>query len=123
MTSAAPPITPPMGWNNWDSYGLTIGEAEYRANAEVLASLKKHGWTYAVIDMGWYMANPNGADRVQRDFAIDGNGRVVPTPARFPSAASRVQAAGRLDPQPGAEVRISHHARHSARRSREKFAH
>jgi hypothetical protein len=34
---------PPMGWNNWDSYGLTIGEADYRANAKVLASLKKHG--------------------------------------------------------------------------------
>lgn len=79
--------TPPMGWNNWDSYGLTIGEADYRANAEVLASLKQHGWTYAVIDMGWYMANPFGTTRVARNFAIDANGRVVPTPARFPSAA------------------------------------
>ena len=80
--------TPPMGWNNWDSYGLTIGEADYRANAKVLASLRKHGWSYAVIDMGWYMANPFGADRVQRDFAIDANGRVVPTAARYPSASS-----------------------------------
>ena len=81
-------FTPPMGWNNWDSYGLTIGEADYRANAKVLASLKRHGWTYAVIDMGWYMANPNGTTRAARDFAIDANGRVVPTPARFPSAAN-----------------------------------
>ncbi len=80
--------TPPMGWNNWDSYGLTIGEADYRANAKVLASLKQHGWSYAVIDMGWYMANPFGTTRIARDFVIDANGRVVPTPARFPSAAN-----------------------------------
>jgi hypothetical protein len=30
VTDPAP--TPPMGWNSWDSYGLTITEAEYRAN-------------------------------------------------------------------------------------------
>ncbi len=58
--------TPPMGWNSWDSYGLTIGEADYRANAKVLSSLKKYGWQYAVVDMGWYMADPNGKDRAKR---------------------------------------------------------
>jgi alpha-galactosidase len=31
---------PPMGWNSWDSYGFTISEADYRANANVLSSLK-----------------------------------------------------------------------------------
>ena len=78
--------TPPMGWNSWDSYGLTIDEAQYRANARALASLKKYGWSYAVIDMGWYMANPAGDTRVTRDFQIDGNGLLVPSLNRFPSA-------------------------------------
>ena len=79
--------TPPMGWNSWDSYGFTLGEADYRANAEVLASLKQYGWEYAVIDMGWYMADPSGKNRVARDFQIDSNGRIVPAVGRFPSAA------------------------------------
>jgi alpha-galactosidase len=50
--------TPPMGWNSWDSYGFTIDEAAFRANALELAKLKADGWTYAVIDEGWYMGNP-----------------------------------------------------------------
>jgi alpha-galactosidase len=79
--------TPPMGWNSWDSYGLTIGEADFRANAKVLSSLKKYDWQYAVVDMGWYMADPNGKDRAARDFQIDSNGRLIPALDRFPSAA------------------------------------
>jgi hypothetical protein len=79
--------TPPMGWNSWDSHGLTISEAQYRGNAKVLASLKSYGWTYAVVDMGWYMVNPSGKDRIARDFQIDANGLLVPTTVRFPSAA------------------------------------
>jgi hypothetical protein len=81
--------TPPMGWNSWDSYGFTISEADYRANANVLSSLKKHGWQYAVIDMGWYMDNPDGKDRQARDFQLDAHGRLVPTLARYPSARGR----------------------------------
>ena len=50
--------TPPMGWNSWDSYGLTIDEDQFKANATVLAGFEQYGWKYAVIDEGWYMANP-----------------------------------------------------------------
>ena len=80
-------VKPPMGWNSWDAYGLTIDEAQYRANANALAALKQYGWSYAIIDMGWYMANPSGDTRAARDFQIDGNGLLVPTLNRFPSAA------------------------------------
>ena len=52
--------TPPMGWNSWDAYGLTIDEAGFRANAAVLAGIADVGWRYAVIDEGWYMGNPAG---------------------------------------------------------------
>lgn len=79
---------PPMGWNSWDSYGLTITEPEFRANVAVLAAkLKPFGWNYAVIDEGWFLENPQ--DRPTPDklrYALDGNGRYVPVKARFPSA-------------------------------------
>lgn len=80
--------TPPMGWNSWDAYGFTIDEADFRANVEVLASMRDAGWTYAVIDEGWYMANPVGANLAERDYLLDANGRLIPVAARFPSAAN-----------------------------------
>ena len=40
-----PAPTPPMGWNSWDSYGLTITEVQFQDNVGVLAqTLKPHGW-------------------------------------------------------------------------------
>ncbi len=62
-----------MGWNSWDSYGLTITEPQFRANVDVLKhKLLPFGWNYAVIDEGWFFANPN--DRPTPDklhYAID----------------------------------------------------
>jgi len=85
--------TPPMGWNSWDAYGLTITEDQFRANAKVLAEkLKPFGWEYAVIDEGWFLKNP--LDRPKPEllqYEIDGYGRYVPVPARF---ASSVNATG-----------------------------
>ncbi|WP_346949209.1 glycoside hydrolase family 27 protein [Dyella sp.] len=78
---------PPMGWNSWDSYGLTIDEADFKANASVLAGLRAHGWTYAVIDQGWYMRRPFGNTLQNRDYALDAHGLLVPALNRFPSAA------------------------------------
>jgi alpha-galactosidase len=81
-----------MGWNSWDSYGLTIGEAQFRDNVRVQAAeLKLFGWTYSVIDEGWFLRNPQ--DRPHPEllrYELDAYGRYVPVPARFPSA---------LDPQ------------------------
>jgi hypothetical protein len=83
-------LTPPMGWNSWDAYGLTITEEQFRANVKVEANeLKSFGWQYAVIDEGWFFFNPE--DRPKPDtlhYAIDEWGRYVPVPARFPSAGS-----------------------------------
>ena len=79
--------TPPMGWNSWDAYGLTVNEADFKANATELAKLRPYGWTYAVIDQGWYMRNPLGDKLQSRDFVLDANGLLVPALNRFPSAA------------------------------------
>jgi hypothetical protein len=76
-----------MGWNSWDAYGLTIDEADYRANATVLAGLKEYGWQYAVIDEGWYMENPFGDKVETRKYMWDGNGILIPSVSRFPSSA------------------------------------
>jgi hypothetical protein len=77
-----------MGWNSWDSYGLTIDEAQFRANVRIQAAkLKPFGWNYSVIDEGWFLRNPQ--DRPRPDllqYELDAYGRYVPVPARFPSA-------------------------------------
>ena len=80
--------TPPMGWNSWDSYGLTINEQQFRDNVRVEADkLKPFGWTYAVIDEGWFLRNPQDRPHPERlQYEIDANGRYIPVPNRFPSA-------------------------------------
>ncbi|HEX4029247.1 MAG TPA: glycoside hydrolase family 27 protein [Terracidiphilus sp.] len=80
--------TPPMGWNSWDSYGLTIDEDQFKANAAVLARLRQYGWQYAVIDEGWYMVNPSGKTVEEKQYLWNPNGLLVPAPGRFPSAAN-----------------------------------
>ena len=80
--------TPPMGWNSWDAYGLTINEADYRANTVVLAGLKQYGWEYAVIDEGWYMQDPFGGTRDARKYLWNENGLLIPVTNRFPSVAN-----------------------------------
>jgi hypothetical protein len=77
-----------MGWNSWDAYGLTITEGQFKASVERLAAIKRFGWNTAVIDEGWYMANPLGADLSARDYRYDAFGRLMPDVARFPSARS-----------------------------------
>lgn len=78
--------TPPMGWNSWDAYGLTIDEAQFRANVMQLAALRQYGWQYAVIDEGWYMENPSGSDLASRKYLTDQHGLLIPSTDRFPSA-------------------------------------
>jgi alpha-galactosidase len=79
---------PPLGWNSWDAYGLTITEPSFRANVAVQKEkLASHGWEYSVIDEGWFFENPRDRDKPETlRYAIDPYGRYVPVPARFPSA-------------------------------------
>jgi hypothetical protein len=80
--------TPPMGWNSWDAYGLTINEADFKANTTVLAGMKQFGWIYSVIDEGWYMGDPFGKSVADRKYLWDANGNLIPVESRFPSAAN-----------------------------------
>jgi hypothetical protein len=82
-----PAPTPPMGWNSWDAYGLTIDEADFRANVKVLAGMEQFGWQYAVIDEGWYMRDPFADKLETRKYVWDANGILIPVESRFPSSA------------------------------------
>lgn len=79
-----PASSPPMGWNSWDAYGLTIDQAEFKANAAALARFKQYGWRYAVIDEGWYMGKPLGDKLATRDYQLDSHGLLIPDPKRYP---------------------------------------
>jgi alpha-galactosidase len=82
--------TPPMGWNSWDSYGTTVSESDFKANAQWFAEhLKSFGWQYVVVDMEWFVTNPTpeGNSKNSR-FSLDGYGRYTPALNRFPSAAN-----------------------------------
>ncbi|WP_241655074.1 glycoside hydrolase family 27 protein [Granulicella sibirica] len=87
---------PPMGWNSWDSYGLTITEPQFRENVAVLAkTLKPFGWNYAVIDEGWFLKNPQDRPTPEKlQFELDANGRYIPVPSRFPSAIDHDENTG-----------------------------
>ena len=78
---------PPMGWNSWDAYGFTISEAQFKANAALLARWKGLGWSYAVVDEGWYMADPLAETLEARRYLLDRFGRLEPVTDRYPSAA------------------------------------
>jgi alpha-galactosidase len=108
-----PPVlaqTPPMGWNSWDAYGLTITEMQFRDNVAVLADkLKPFGWNYAVIDEGWFLKNPLDRPRPEKlQFQIDDYGRYIPVPARFPSTQGNgsFQALGEYVHQQGLKFGI-----------------
>jgi len=79
-----------MGWNSWDSYGTTINEAQFKANAQWLAEhLNSAGWQYVVVDMEWFVTNPRPeGNSKDSKFSLDEHGRYTPAVNRFPSAAN-----------------------------------
>jgi hypothetical protein len=73
-----------MGWNSWDSYGLTVTEAEFKANVSWLHEhLQPLGWKYVVVDEGWYLRNP-GQKGAAQGFVMDATGRYQLADNRFP---------------------------------------
>jgi alpha-galactosidase len=86
-------LTPPLGWNSYDSYGDDVTEAEVLANARYLKEhLQPVGYEYVVVDYRWYdpgassaVNNPNARAGVQ--LSADAFGRLTPPANRFPSAA------------------------------------
>ena len=67
-------LTPPMGWNSWNTFACNVDEALIRemADAMVSSGMKDAGYKYLVIDDCWH------GER-------DSLGFIQPNPKRFPS--------------------------------------
>jgi len=47
-------LTPALGWNSWNCWGLSVNDEKIRKSAAVmLDKLADHGWSYINIDDGW----------------------------------------------------------------------
>ena len=48
-------LTPPMGWNSWNCWGLSVDQEKVVQSARVFKEkgLMNHGWVYINIDDGW----------------------------------------------------------------------
>src|SRR5664279_3862866 len=68
-------LTPPMGWNSWNTFQTNISDELVRGIADYMVSsgMKDAGYTYLVLDDGWMT--------MERDK--DGN--LVPDPKKFPN--------------------------------------
>jgi alpha-galactosidase len=68
-------LTPPMGWNSWNTFASNIDEKVVRETADSMAAsgMRDAGYTYIVIDDTWSLK-----DR-------DANGNLVADPVKFPS--------------------------------------
>lgn len=63
-------LTPPMGWNSWNCWGLEVNEQKVKDAAECMEKdLARHGWTYVNIDDGWE------ADHRAADGSLAGNSK------------------------------------------------
>lgn len=73
-------LTPPMGWNSWNTFTWNINEALIRetADAMVESGLKDAGYEYVVIDDCWSLKER------------DKDGRLVPDPEKFPHGMKAV---------------------------------
>lgn len=88
LTAAAqqPAPTPPLGWNSWDSYGLSITASEWKSNVDWFHQhLQPAGWQYVVLDEGWYLAHPeNAGNKGDQGYTLNQVGQFIPAPSRFP---------------------------------------
>ena len=48
-------LTPPMGWNSWNSWAVSVDQEKVLESARILVSsgLANHGWSYVNIDDSW----------------------------------------------------------------------
>jgi hypothetical protein len=70
-------LTPPMGWNSYDSFSASVTEKDVLDAAKAMKTLlQPYGWNTVVIDYLWY----------DPEDTIDANGRWLPSRGKYPSA-------------------------------------
>ena len=51
-------LTPALGWNSWNAFGLTVNDQKVRVAAKTMTDkLSAHGWAYVNMDDGWEAEN------------------------------------------------------------------
>ncbi|MEV4054800.1 ricin-type beta-trefoil lectin domain protein [Amycolatopsis sp. NPDC049688] len=52
----SPALTPPLGWNSWNSFGCNVSETTVRqaADAMVSSGMRDAGYQYVVVDDCWF---------------------------------------------------------------------
>lgn len=62
-------LTPPMGWNSWNSWAEKVDQAKVMQSAEIMVAsgLINHGWSYVNIDDTWQGA------RAGENFPLQAN--------------------------------------------------
>lgn len=80
---------PPMGWNSWNSFATTITEAQARETAAIMREkLLPFGYDIFTVDIQWYEPEASSYEYNARPVpTMDGHGRLLPAPNRFPSSA------------------------------------
>lgn len=80
---------PPMGWNSWNSFATTITERQARETARIMAEkLLPFGYDIFTVDIQWYEPDASSYTyNAKPKPAMDGHGRMIPAPNRFPSSA------------------------------------
>ncbi len=59
-------LTPPMGWNSWNSWGWNVTQDQVLTSAKVIArDLRDHGWSYVNIDDTWQGRRGGALDSIQ----------------------------------------------------------
>jgi hypothetical protein len=72
-------LTPPMGWNSWNAWGLSVDEAKVLTSARAMVEkgLRDHGWVYVNVDDAWQVIGTSG------DPKRDSEGNIL-TNNKFP---------------------------------------
>ncbi|NOX65446.1 MAG: hypothetical protein GXO85_06505, partial [Chlorobi bacterium] len=65
-------LTPPMGWNSWNCWGLSVSQDKVydAAKSFVEKGLADHGWTNINIDDGWEIFGKSDAPKRSRKGEI-----------------------------------------------------
>ena len=73
-------MTPPMGWNSWNTFETNIDEKLVKETADIMVSsgMAAAGYNYIVLDDGWMTRER------------DANGDLVPDPVKFPNGMKAV---------------------------------
>ncbi|MBZ5497410.1 MAG: putative Ig domain-containing protein [Acidobacteriia bacterium] len=70
-------LTPPMGWNSWNAWGLTVDQNKVLASAQTFKNkgFQNHGWTYINVDDGWEIKGDSPAPKRKANGDIIANER------------------------------------------------